>query len=54
MKLQNYQKGSSVVEFVIIGAFLAIVVLISFIEEGGVIDNLQEHEKRQIDAISAP
>ena len=54
MKYKRKQEGSSIVEFVVIGAFLAIIVLIAVVEDGGVIDNLQEHEKRHIDAVTAP
>ena len=54
MKLSLKQNGSSLVEFVVIGAFLAIVVLAVVVEQGGVLDNLQEYEERHINAVSAP
>lgn len=50
----KHNQGASMVEFVVIIVWLAIVVHVAVFEDGGVIDNLEEHERRYIQAISAP
>ena len=52
--MSNKHKGAAMIEFVVVGAFLAIVVLITVVEDGGVIDNLREYETRFVDAAAAP
>ncbi len=54
MKKLNACRGGSIVEFTVLGVFLAIVVFGKVIESDGVIDNLEEHETRYINSISAP
>ncbi|MGH1543268.1 MAG: hypothetical protein ACRBHB_22850 [Arenicella sp.] len=46
-------RGGSIVEFAVLGVFLALVFA-KFIEPGGIIDNLEEHETRYVNSISAP
>jgi hypothetical protein len=48
------EAGSAIVEFTVVLVMAMIVILIAVIEDDGVIDNLEEHEQRYIDAISAP
>ena len=42
------------VEFTILAAFLMIVVFLAVVEDGGVLDNLQQHEQRYINSVAAP
>lgn len=53
-RLPNKSQGSVIVEFTVILVVAMIVILLAVIADDGVIDNLEEHEERYIDAISAP
>ena len=48
------QRGNAIVEFTVILVLLMIVVLEVVIEEDGVIDDLELHETRYINSMSAP
>jgi len=53
-RLTNKSQGSVIVEFTVILVVAMVVILLAVIADDGVIDNLEEHEERYIDAISAP
>ncbi len=53
-KLTRKSQGSVIVEFTIILVFAMVGILLAVTADDGVIDDLELHEERYINAISAP